>query len=198
MQQPVPHYLVFDTETFDYYINKHAPASDVDNWPTMSQLAWALYDKDVTLIRHTNYLVNTDGFAACTESTALGEVSHRVGIKLGDVLQDFINSLDAVEVLVGHNVDYDANIVGAELHRLSMTSVRLKYMPRACTMKASKEHCQLPYMLPSGTMGYKWPTLTELYRDIFSRNFEGAHDALNDVLACGKCLFALQYMGLVA
>lgn len=39
---------------------------------------------------------------------------------------------------------------------------------------------------------YKWPSLQELHCALFGANFEDAHDALADVLACRKCYYELQ------
>ena len=47
--------------------------------------------------------------------------------------------------------------------------------------------CKIP-----GKYGYKWPTLSELHMFLFGNGFEGAHDALNDVLACAACYFELK------
>ena len=58
--------------------------------------------------------------------------------------------------------------------------------------EATTEYCQLP-----GKYGYKWPTLSELHIKLFGEDFEGGHDALEDVKACAKCLFELQNRQLI-
>ena len=44
----------------------------------------------------------------------------------------------------------------------------------------------------------KWPKLEELHIKLFGCNFEGAHDALDDVRATAKCFFELKRLGMVA
>lgn len=59
-----------------------------------------------------------------------------------------------------------------------------------CTMQASTNLCKIP-----GPYGFKYPTLQELHKHLFEVGFDGAHDAMVDVLACAKCFFELERMG---
>lgn len=43
----------------------------------------------------------------------------------------------------------------------------------------------------------KWPTLTELHVKLFECEFEGAHDALDDVKAMVNCFFELKKRGII-
>jgi DNA polymerase III epsilon subunit-like protein len=56
-----------------------------------------------------------------------------------------------------------------------------------CTMLSSVDFCQLPGRYGS----FKWPQLQELHKILFGKEFDSAHDALADVVACGDCLFEL-------
>ena len=38
---------------------------------------------------------------------------------------------------------------------------------------------------------YKWPKLIELYRHFFGRDFEGQHDALDDIRATRDCFWEM-------
>lgn len=42
----------------------------------------------------------------------------------------------------------------------------------------------------------KWPSLMDLHTYLFSTGFDGAHDALADVLACRRCYYALRAQGI--
>jgi DNA polymerase III epsilon subunit-like protein len=88
--------------------------------------------------------------------------------------------------LVAHNIDFDTNVVGAELVRAEIDNP-LPEKRRRCTMKESADYCKLP-----GKYGYKWPSLTELHEILFGSPFEGAHDAAADCLACMNCFFELK------
>jgi len=94
---------------------------------------------------------------------------------------------------VGHNVDFDRPIIGAELVRVGLPTVASQWMawPSVCTMKLGTDLCKLP-----GRYGYKWPKLEELYRHLFGRGFEGAHRADQDMVATAECFFEMLRRGL--
>jgi len=53
-------------------------------------------------------------------------------------------------------------------------------------MQESTNLCKLP-----GPRGYKFPKLEELHKVLFGCNFEGAHDALDDIKATERCFWEL-------
>lgn len=61
-------------------------------------------------------------------------------------------------------------------------------------MLESVDLCKLPGRYPGN---YKWPKLIELHNHLFGCDFEGAHDALDDVKATVKCFFELKKCGLI-
>ena len=120
------------------------------------------------------------------------------GRPLVEVLKDFLKAIPGnLTALVGHNVNYDKNIVAAELARLNgpnaVETKRFIHLPRLCTMTAGAEYCKIP-----GRYGkYKWPTLDALHRKLFGQGFEKAHSALADVEACARCFFRLRELGVM-
>lgn len=95
------------------------------------------------------------------------------------------------EYLVAHNIGFDYNVLGAEMLRYKMSVG--KKLNQICTMEASTNYCQLP-----GKYGkFKWPKLDELHRKLFGADFEGAHDALDDVKATSRCFFAMLDLNLI-
>ena len=93
--------------------------------------------------------------------------------------------LGKVSQLVGHNIDFDEKILGAELLRAGHPNC-VETKQRLCTMRSATDYCRLP-----GPYGYKWPKLEELHRKLFNQPLDGAHRALVDVRACAKCYFEL-------
>lgn len=119
-----------------------------------------------------------------------------VGKNLTDVLLDFMNAALRAHTLVCHNMDFDLNVVAAELIHNALIVGAGEYLlskPRFCTMLSSVDLCRLPF--PSGrswgTQKYKWPKLVELHIFLFGKEFDGAHDALEDVRATVRCFIAL-------
>jgi DNA polymerase III subunit epsilon len=183
-------YLFFDTETADLPRRWDAPASDVHNWPRLVQLAWVACDANGTPDSPEVYLIRPDGFSIAAGAFERHGISTArataEGVPLKPVLDRFLAIVEGSAVLVAHNVDFDANVVGAEFIRAGLAN-RLDQRTRRCTMKESTNFCKLP-----GGRPYKWPTLTELHTILFGQPFDNAHDATADCLACMRCFFALK------
>ena len=124
------------------------------------------------------------------------ERAQREGLPLKDVLEEFAADLSLAEHVVGHNIDFDQHVVGAELCRLGMDFNALMDKPCTCTMKTTTNFCAIPN--PNTYFGgYKWPSLQELYRKLFNRDFENAHDDLADITATKDCFFELKRRGII-
>ena len=185
-------FLIFDTETTGLPKNWNAPITDSDNWPRAIQIAWQLHDEMGAVIEHQDYLIKPDGFDIPYDaerihgiSTALAE---KDGIALAEVLDKFKIALSQAKFVVGQNVGFDNNIMGAEFHRLKVEN-NLQELPvlDTCT-EATAQLCQIP----GGRGGkFKLPTLTELHKHLFGQGFGEAHNATADVEATTRCFFEL-------
>ena len=188
-------YLVFDTETTGLPARYDAPIKDVENWPRVIQLAWAFYDPHQELVDFQVDLIKPDGWSVPKEKFWIEngfsqDESLEKGIPIREALIPFIEKVEQAEHLVAHNMSYDYPVLGAECIR---EQIRSHHKPnRICTKEASTNFCQLP-----GKYGYKWPTLSELHVKLFGEDFEGGHDALEDVKACASCLFELQKRAII-
>lgn len=188
-------YLFFDTETNGKAKDFNAPVQDLDNWPRITQLGWQLYNDNEELISEGSYLIKPDGWEIPNEQFFIDnnmstERCEEFGIPLVEAVTKFIEDLEKAEYMIAHNMQFDINVLGAELIRLNM--VPKKQTKKICTMKESTNFCKLP-----GFRGYKWPTLTELHVKLFGEEFEGAHDALDDVSATARCFFKLKEYGVL-
>ena len=182
--------LFFDTETTGVPRNYKAPASDLKNWPRLVQIAWLLADDDGGEIESAEYIVKPEGFTIPAEAARIHGISTgmaiRDGLDIKSVLAEALMCLGKVSQLVGHNIDFDEKILGAELLRAGHPNC-VETKQRLCTMRSATDYCRLP-----GPYGYKWPKLEELHRKLFNQPLEGAHRALVDVRACAKCYFELR------
>lgn len=181
-------YLFFDTETTGLPQNYNAPFTDVDNWPRVVQLAWAVANEQQEIIEQQTFIIKPDGFSIPAASSAVHGIddakANELGIPLSVALETFNNSLiQNSPTLVAHNILFDINVLGAEFLR-SNISTNFMDLSQICTMKSSIEFCGLP--------NRKFPKLAELHRRLFDSDFANAHDALADVLACCRCFFALK------
>ncbi|MCX6560302.1 MAG: 3'-5' exonuclease [Candidatus Aminicenantes bacterium] len=187
-------FLVFDCETTGLPIRRNLSVRDVDGWPRLVQLAWAVYDAFGRLEAAECRMVRPDGFLIPPDSTRIHGISHEralaEGNAVGDVLGLFARALDSpFDAVIAHNLEYDRNVVGAELIRAELPS-RLFERPGLCTMKTTTDLLKIP-----GPYGYKWPKLEELYLFLFEAGYEGAHDAALDVEATARCFFELRRRG---
>jgi DNA polymerase III subunit epsilon len=188
-------YLFFDTETTGLPQNWKAPASDLNNWPRLVELAWLLCDEEGNDIEGKSAIVRPDGFQIPAEAAAVHGISTpralAEGVELEPLLKDFARAVEVSRVLVAHNVSFDEKIMGAELLR---TGLRTGFdeRERYCTMKTSTELCAIP-----SRYGFKWPTLSELHQRLFGAIPDGAHAAGTDVEVCARCFFEMKRRGIV-
>ena len=185
-------YLIFDTETTGLPKNWNAPYTDTDNWPRCIQIAWQLHDDMGKLIEHQDYLVKPDGFTIPFDAEQIHgistELAEQKGIPLAEVLEKFNIAMSKTKFIVGQNVKFDLNIMGAEFHRLSVENP-LQELP---VLDTCAEHTAKLCQIPGGRGGkFKLPTLTELHQYLFGEPFGEAHNATADVEATTRCFLEL-------
>ncbi|MCW5518476.1 DNA polymerase III subunit alpha [Aureitalea sp. L0-47] len=185
-------FLIFDTETTGLPKRYDAPLSDSDNWPRCVQIAWQLHDEMGVLIENEDYLVIPDGYNIPYDSEKIHGISTELATEQGSPLQEvmgrFLKVLEKAKFVVGQNVDFDLNIMGAEFYRLEIENP-FESMPvlDTCT-ETTAELCKLP----GGRGGkFKLPTLTELHQFLFHQPFTEAHNATADVEATTRCFLEL-------
>jgi DNA polymerase III subunit alpha len=185
-------YLIFDTETTGIPHNKTAPITDLDNWPRVVQLAWQLHDGKGGLISQHSYIIKPEGFDIPYKAEQVHGISTKRALEEGHdlkkVLDIFINDLGGTKMLVGHNIEFDISILGAEFIRQSIDTEFFLKLDKLDTGIASTEYCKL-----TGGIGgrLKMPRLLELHEKLFGKDFGDAHDASYDVAATARCFFGL-------
>lgn len=178
-----------------------------DNWPRATQLAWMIVDTETgqTLVER-DFIIFPDLWflPSVEELTAQGNKNPYFfeennistqrcideGVPIHIVLKTFCEDILTlgVQVMVFHNLNFDFNVIAAEMSRYGASLGR--QIPKICTMMSTVEFCALP-----GAYGLKWPKLAELHQKIFGCDFEGQHDALFDVRATAKCFVTLVKQG---
>jgi len=185
-------YLIFDTETTGLPKRWNAPVTDTDNWPRCIQIAWQLHDAMGNLLEHQDYLVAPDGFDVPYEAEQIHGIStalaQKEGLPLMQVLERFQAAVAKAHFVVGQNVGFDLNIMGAEFHRAGVENVLAKKPVLDTCTEATASMCQI-----AGGRGgkFKLPTLTELHAYLFGAPFSEAHNATADVEATTRCFLEL-------
>lgn len=192
--------LFFDTETTGVPKNYKAPVTDLENWPRLVQLGYIVYDVldggKVDEYTSAEFIVRPDGFVISPEVSKIHGVTQEKalteGASLLTVLDTFVDWVDACDTIVGHNLNFDLSIIGAELVRANRVD---PFVGKAQydTMLKSVDFCKMP----GGYGGkYKWPKLKELYKVLFNEELAQTHTALDDIRQTAKCYFELQRRGI--
>lgn len=129
------------------------------------------------------------------------------GVVLFPVLDRFIEDAILCNIVVGHNIRFDINVIinafehlqrrGEELNiegiviycKNQINIVRTIIIPKAkCTMLLGTNLCAIPRVTSKGIgNGYKYPKLSELHQKIFGTVPPNLHNSLEDVYACMAC-----------
>ncbi|MEP1487975.1 MAG: DNA polymerase III subunit alpha [Algibacter sp.] len=189
-------YLIFDTETTGLPKRWNAPITDTDNWPRCIQIAWQLHDEMGNCVESEDYLVRPDGFNIPYDAEKIHGISTELaaeqGISLDDVLEKFNIVLGKTKFVVGQNVKFDLNIMGAEFVRGNVVN-QLQELP---VLDTCTEHTANLCQIAGGRYGkFKLPTLSELHAHLFGTGFSEAHNATADVEATTRCFFELIRLG---
>ena len=102
------------------------------------------------------------------------------GVSIEHVLDTLMNEINKVDIIVAHNIQFDAYVILSELYRLGRVSDADMFNSKIwyCTMLHGME-----YMKSS-----RWPKLISLYQFIFPQiKIEQSHRAMDDVNLCKKC-----------
>ena len=189
-------YIIFDTETTGLPKRWNAPITDTDNWPRAIQIAWQVHDEWGNLVEAKDYLIRPEEFDIPYDAERIHGISIALAEEKGEsltyVLEEFNEALLKSKFVVGQNVGFDVNVMGAEFHRTQLESP-MASMPvlDTCTEKTA-QLCQIP----GGRGGkFKLPTLTELHQHLFGEPFSEAHNATADVEATTRCFLELIRIG---
>lgn len=185
-------FLIFDTETTGLPRNWNAPLTDFDNWPRAVQIAWQLHDEFGRLIEAKDFLIQPTGFDVPYDAERIHGISTQLateqGVSLDQVLTDFKQVLAQTKFVVGQNIGFDLNIMGAELLRMGEENILESFPILDTCTETTANLCKIP----GGRGGrFKLPTLTELHHFLFNTAFEEAHNATADVESTTRCFFEL-------
>jgi len=181
-------YLFFDTET-----NGFPPAA------RMTQLGFILTDENGVVLKEFQSLIKPDGWVVPKEQFFIDnnmstERCEENGVPVFGVLREFQEALKLCKYKIAHNINFDNQIVSKEIKLAGITPELFQFKKGHCTMLTTVDF--VGAINKWGKPG-KWPKLEELHIKLFDCNFEGAHDALDDVKAMVKCFFELKRRGLI-
>ena len=185
-------FLVFDTETTGLPLDKNAPLSNFDNWPRVVQIAWQIHDEKGKFVKAENHIIKPEGFIIPINASMVHGISTEhalnVGEDLKDVLDIFLNALNEVKYVVGHNVSFDLNVTACEYLRVKgINPFKGMNIIDTCTEKTAN-FCKIG-ALKNGR--HKFPALREIHQLLFNEGFDMAHNASADVEATARVFLEL-------
>jgi DNA polymerase-3 subunit epsilon len=128
-------------------------------------------------------LLSAHAYAA--HGISLEDAFHK-GIAASDVFHWFVSASQRATCVIGHNVQFDLQIMAIVAARLGEPGWP-KPSRTFCTMVNSSSLVNLPptpRMMAAGRYEPKAPTLSECMKHFFGEHLTGAHDAETDVRAC--------------
>jgi len=206
--------LIFDTETTGLPKTKIISQDTLDKWPHIVQFSFIIFDTETNSLDMTqDFIIRmSSDIQIPQDSTNIhgitNEISREKGINIEDALRQFFYSLRNVELLVGHNVSFDINMIYIELLRIiyvkkypedhiSAYKYDLHFLTNFkniyCTMQETIDLCAIKANDKFGREYNKFPKLVELHQHLFGTTPSSLHNSLIDILVTLRCFVQLKY-----
>ena len=187
--------IVFDTETSGLPSTRLVNPTVITSWPHILQFSYIVYDIE------THKLIKSfDSLVKISEHVTIDPKSIEIhGIKkenciqegrdIADIVAEFMTDLNQCKKLIGHNVEFDRNMVIIEMMRNDLFET---YMPILnekkyfCTMKNTVRLCNIEIEGKDGKFK-KFPKLAELHKKLFYFEPKHLHNSLHDILITLRC-----------
>ena len=187
--------LVIDTETTGLP-KRNTSIYKTEEWPYIIQLSFILFDTiSLNIIyKYNEYIKPPENITISQDSFNIHKISNEFVNKNGINIVDALTSLNTIlmmsDLIIGHNISFDKQIIIVEFIRNNIKS-NLTNQKYFCTMKNYVNYCKIPK--PSDPLKFKYPKLSELYKTIFIMNPDDLHNSYNDILLCLRCYFYIEY-----
>ena len=157
-----------------------------------------------------DYIIKREGFDITNEKFhgITNDISNEKGISINEVLNEFFYYLRSVDKLIGHNIEFDINMIKVALLRIinniSVSSQQIKlykqylhyilnYDNIICTLKDSISFCNIQLLDKTGKPYLKYPKLCELHEKLFNKSPNNLHNSFNDILVTLRCFMKLKH-----
>lgn len=207
--------MILDTETTGLCKFRTVLNFQLELWPHIVQLSYILYDTEKETVQIKDDIIKIPVNVLISEENAsihgiTNEISSEKGVPLFECLLDFAKHYQHTDLLVGHNLSFDINMLIAELIRIiDNRSSAVKHLvnyskllnslmkptkdKHFCTMKNSVDFCNIKSINKKGDEFIKFPSLAELHAKLFGTVPKHLHNSLNDVIVCFRCYYMLKH-----
>jgi DNA polymerase-3 subunit epsilon len=208
--------LVFDTETTGLPKSKIISPDSLNEWPNIVQFSYVIFDLNSNEITESrDYIIKVPESILISEESSkihgiTNEISHYKGSLLNEVLNEFFEHLKNIDFIVGHNINFDINMLKIELLRFIYNKSNLigtkqikqykydlhfitNFKNIYCTLKESIDLCNIKAIDKFGKEYLKYPKLIELHNKLFECSPNNLHNSFNDILVTLRCFIKLKY-----
>ena len=169
--------LVLDTET-----NNLLSKDTLDSTYTV-QLSWIVHDTETKTEDENDFIFSIPIDINNSHIHGITKEKSNNGYEISEIIDIFLEDVKNCDILIGHNLKYDLNMIELELYRLKKDSdIDLLY---------SKKYADTMFLGQSFLKMCRYPKLQHLYKSLFNKEFNNAHNALYDVKATLKCYLNL-------
>lgn len=207
-------FLVFDTETTGLPETKYISPDTLNKWPHIVQFSYVIYDLLLEdIVESKNYIIKIPETIIISEESSkihgiTNEMTEKSGTPICEVLNEFFYHLRNVDKLIGHNVEFDINMIKVELLRIINQNICSRdqkklykydlhyltnYKDICCTLKDSIEFCNIQLINKFGKPYLKYPKLIELHEKLFNTSPKNLHNSFNDILVTLRCFMKLKH-----
>jgi DNA polymerase III epsilon subunit-like protein len=207
-------FLVFDTETTGLPQTRFISPFTLHQWPHIVQFSFIIFDSSLNnIVESKDYVIKVpESVVIPEESSKIHGITNQIsldkGIPINEVLREFFCHLRDVDTLIGHNIEFDVNMVKVELLRLinkhSLTEEYSKlykydlhfltnFKNISCTLKDSIQFCNIQSIDKYGKPYLKYPKLVELHEKLFNQSPSNLHNSFNDILVTLRCFMKLKH-----
>lgn len=207
--------LIFDTETTGLPQGRNPSIMDSALWPHIVQLSYIVYDTELSQV-----ICITDDIIDIPENVVISDfcvalhgitnlISKTKGIPISAAIQPFLQEFEKAELVIAHNMEFDLNMLGAELVRLKTSVQNSKIESKRwydkigmlidstklyCTMQSSLELCNIKAVYKTTKKEYvKFPSLSELHTHLFGYIPANLHNSLHDSVVCLRCFYKMKF-----
>jgi DNA polymerase III epsilon subunit-like protein len=198
--------IIFDTETTGLPKSKLISEEVFELWPNIVQFSYIIYDtQSGDILKVLDKIIKLENTLISEESSKIHGITNAIslekGIDLELIINEFFEDIKNVDLIIGHNILFDLNVLKIELMRLKKINEQkyLNYLDVIntkknfyCTMQESIELCNIEVLNKKGEKYIKFPKLSELYIKLFNEVPNNLHNSLIDVIITLRCFMKLK------
>lgn len=203
--------IVFDTETTGLPKTRALTTGLLGLWPYIVQLSYLIYNVDENeLVKIKDCIIKVPYNVEISEESVklhgiTNDISYSKGVNIEDAIEEFMEDLKNCDYIIGHNIEFDINMIKAELMRLNTIITKnmnlyydyIEFLSTCkkyyCTMQETIDLCAIKQLNKQGKEFIKFPKLIELHQKLFGVSPNGLHNSLNDILICLRCFYKLKF-----